>query len=313
MIDHEVKSETPIPATPIPATMVPETVEAFAHNLLNLADELDRGQADSSATAKVEADAELPAGMAGWEGAVENPESLVLEPDPAESYEPPALDPRACLRTFPVLNPLCRSEYLEQFRALRTRLCLEQRNWSLREQDLRVVSVLSPAAGDGRSFVASNLAAALAVSDAQVLLVDVNCAAPKLHQSLGVPAAPGLTEALQGPRGLANKAWWTVLHRVPDSNLFTMTLGAGGASQIDMVDLQRLPSLIEHWRQCFDWVILDGPAFATTSDAEILSHIADASLLVIRPGHTAFAEAQQATARMPAERILGVIMNHRRN
>ncbi len=297
----------------MPANMVPETAEAFAHNLLNLADELDRVTAGTSPESEGPEAESVAVETAEVEGSVKGEASQVLEPDPPESYEPPALDSQACLRTFPVLNPLCRSEYLEQFRALRTRLCLEQRNWSLREQDLRVVSVLSPAAGDGRSFVANNLAAALAVSDAQVLLVDVNCAAPKLHQSLGVPAAPGLTEALQGPRGLANKAWWTVLHRVPESNLFTMTLGAGGASQIDTVDLQKLPSLIEHWRQCFDWVILDGPAFAATSDAEILSHIADASLLVVRPGYTAFAEAQQAAVRMPAERILGVVMNHRRN
>lgn len=312
MTVNEATSET-MPAAPAasaaPAAMVPETLEAFAHNLLNLADELDGvsptpAAHEEPAAAVVEQTVE-PVASQGTQ-----PEA---EPDPVESYEPPALDRQACLRTFPVLNPLCRSEYLEQFRALRTRLCLEQRNWSLREQDLRVVSVLSPTVGDGRSFVASNLAAALAVSDAQVLLVDANSASPKLHQALGLPAAPGLTEALQGPRGLANKAWWTVLHRVPDSNLFTMTLGAGGASQIDTVDLQKLPSLIEHWRQCFDWVILDGPAFATTSDAEILSHIADASLLVLRPGYTGFAEAQQATARMPVERILGVVMNHRRS
>ena len=124
-----------------------------------------------------------------------------------------------------------------------------------------------------------------------------------------VAAAPGLTEALQGPRHLANRAWWTMLHRVPASNLFTMTLGSGTATAIDTVDLQKLPTLMEHWRNCFDWVILDGPAFHVTSDAEILSEIADASLLVIRPGRTLFADAQQAMARMPAGRVLGIVMN----
>jgi Mrp family chromosome partitioning ATPase len=283
--------------------------EDFAFNLLNLADRLEApGPArDEKARGEDQPEGREPLPEADPQ---EGPSAEILAE--SEAYEPPALDPVACLRTFAVLNPQCRREYLEQFRALRTRLCLEQRNWSLRQQDLRVVSVLSPAAGDGRSFIAANLAAALAVSDAQVLLVDVNTAGPKLHESLGIPPEPGLTEALQGPRGLANKAWWTVLHRVPGCNLFTMTLGAGGASQIDTVDLQKLPSLIEHWRQCFDWVILDGPAFEKTSDAEILSHIADASLLVLRPGHTPFALAQQATAHMPADRILGVVMNPRR-
>ena len=257
--------------------------------------------------------------LAGFvDGLTESTSAEPLPPDAHahatdEEYEPPALDRQACLLSFAILNPDCRQEYVEQFRALRTRLCLEQRAWSLREQDLRVVSVVSPSAGDGRSFVAANLAAALAVSDAQVLLVDANAAAPSLHRSLGIDAAPGLTEALQGPRGLANKAWWTTLRRVPDSNLFTMTLGAGGASQIDTIDLQKLPSLIEHWRQCFDWVILDGPAFAVTSDAEILAHLADASLMVIRPNHTPFAVAQLATSRMASDRILGVVLNpHRR-
>ncbi|MBY0505651.1 MAG: CpsD/CapB family tyrosine-protein kinase [Bryobacteraceae bacterium] len=267
--------------------------EAFAQTLLNLADQLD---------APPEPAAEPVPDVV--------PDVPVVEPV-EDSYEPPALDESACRKTFAVLNPQCRREYLEQFRALRTRLCLEQRNWSLQRQDLRVVSVLSPSAGDGRSFVAANLAASLAVSDAQVLLVDVNTASPGLHRQLGAPAEPGLTEALQGPRGLANQAWWTVLHRVPGCNLFVMTLGAGGATAIDTVDLQKLPSLIEHWRQCFDWVILDGPAFSESSDAEILSEIADASLLVIRPGHTRFAEAQKATARTPEGRVLGIVLNPR--
>ncbi len=272
----------------------------FADNLLHLAEQLE-APAEAKSAPEREPDREPePA----------EPADLVREEAP-DAYEPPELDAAACRRTFPVLNPQCRREYLEQFRALRTRLCLEQRNWSLRQQDLRVVSVLSPAAGDGRSFVAANLAASLAVSDAQVLLVDVNTAAPTLHDRLSVAAAPGLTEALQGPRGLANQAWWTTLRRVPDCNLFTMTLGAGGATAIDTVDLQKLPGLMEHWRHCFDWVILDGPAFEVTSDAEILSEIADATVLVIRPGRTLFSEAQRAVARMPAGRVLGIVMNPR--
>ncbi len=282
----------------------PALADAFAENLLLLAGRLDGTSVET-----------VPESVAEPEVETGSPEATPTVEDPVkepENYEPPALDPVACERTFAVLNPRCRAEYLEQFRALRTRLCLEQRNWSLRQAALQVVSVLSPEAEDGRSFIATNLAAALAVSDAQVLLVDVNTHAPSLHRSLEVSPMPGLTEALQGPRRAANQAWWTMLHRVPATNLFVMTLGAGGATAIDTADLQKLPALIEHWRQCFDWVILDGPAFATTSDAEVLSHIADASVLVVRPGETTFAEAQLATARMPKDRILGIVMNPRR-
>ena len=288
----------------------PVAAEHFALDLMNLADRLDEGASTQAAVEPTAGDPGL-AGDSSTSPASEAATATPLAPaDPGElEYEPPALDAQACLRTFPVLNPRCHRAYLEQFRVLRTRLCLEQRNWTSQQRDLRVISVLSPSAGDGRSFVAANLAAALAVSDAQVLLVDVNTGAPQLHESLGVPPVPGLTEALKGPRHLANQAWWTVLHRVPETNLFAMTLGAGGSSQIDTVDLQKLPSLMEHWRPCFDWVILDGPAFDVTSDAEILSHIADATLLIVRPGHTSFAEVQESTSRIPAEKILGVVMN----
>ena len=214
--------EEAIHGTPAPTSVAPE---AFAQTLLHLADQLDTATQEAPGSEAPAPEAQID--DARMEVPPEAPAAeTILAPAPSgdlaetDDFEPPALDPQACLRTFPVLNPQCRHEYLEQFRALRTRLCLEQRNWSLREQDLRVVSVLSPSEGDGRSFVAANLAAALAVSDAQVLLVDTNAVAPKLHHSLGVPASPGLTEALEGPRRLANQAWWTVLHRVPDSNLF---------------------------------------------------------------------------------------------
>ncbi len=308
MEKQEVVVEMNATFAPEPPAIDPALADAFAENLLLLAGRLD-GMA-------VEATPEsVPEPITEPEVETGSPEVAQAPEEPAKDndhYEPPALDPVACQRTFAVLNPRCRTEYLEQFRALRTRLCLEQRNWSLRQAALQVVSVLSPEAEDGRSFIATNLAAALAVSDAQVLLVDVNTHAPSLHRSLEVSPMPGLTEALQGPRRAANQAWWTMLHRVPETNLFVMTLGAGGATAIDTADLQKLPALMEHWRQCFDWVILDGPAFATTSDAEVLSHIADASVLVVRPGETTFAEAQLATARMPKDRILGIVMNPRR-
>ena len=82
----------------------------------------------------------------------------------------------------------------EGFRVLRTRILqrLSAYGWN-------TAAVVSPAAGDGRTFTVLNLALALAEDEQHtVLAVDLNLRRPVLHQRLGVPVEQGIDHYLEG-------------------------------------------------------------------------------------------------------------------
>jgi Mrp family chromosome partitioning ATPase len=217
----------------------------------------------------------------------------------------PTLDPDSCQRAFPILHPNCRREYLEQFRQLRNRVYLERRDRSLTGAPLRSLAILSPAAGDGKSFIAGNLAAALASAVGnRVLLLDASTSRGRWKHLLGFEHPEGLSEVLNG-----SQEWQSVIRRVPDLELYVMTLGAERATALDQVDLHRLPELLEKLHSAFDWIVLDGPAFADSADAELIGHLADASLLVVRKARTPFASLTGAIEQIPRARQLGVVLN----
>ena len=87
----------------------------------------------------------------------------------------------------------------ENLRALRSQLMLRWYNHTLQR---KVLAVCSPNAGDGRSFVAANLAVVLAQQGQKVLLVDANLRKPVLDQWFPAAKAPGLSAALAERMGL---------------------------------------------------------------------------------------------------------------
>lgn len=211
----------------------------------------------------------------------------------------------ACLDTFVILHPKCKKEYVEQFRQLRSRLTLAKKDWENAQMDLKVLAIVSPSEKDGKSFVAANLAAAMALgSDRKVLLIDLNPASTYATTSLGIQAAQGLTEAIE------TQEWQASVRRMGDTNLSVMPIGKRKAGNIDPVDFRRLPLLLEKLRDSFDWIILDGPAFNGSSDAELTANFADANLLVVRKNRTEFRDAARALNGIPAERVLGVVFNN---
>ena len=232
------------------------------------------------------------------------------EPSAGAAPAPSAVDSRklnweTCLDTFVILHPKCKKEYIEQFRQLRSRLTLVKKDWANAGTELKILSIASPSEKEGKSFVAANVAAALALgSDRKVLLIDLNPTSAYATTSLGIQSAPGLTEAIE------TNDWTPSVRSMADTNLSVMPIGRLKAGNIDPVDFRRLPILLEKLRESFDWIILDGPAFRESSDAELTASYADANLLVVRKNHTAFEDVAQALNAIPAERVLGIVFNH---
>ncbi len=189
----------------------------------------------------------------------------------------------------------------EQFRTLKVRLreLLEQ------DHQRKVVSVTSPHSEDGKSLVSANLAFCLADDlDQRVCLVDCDFRKPSVHLLLGMEIEPGLTNLLLEEKALPPHCF---MRRV--GNLYTMTAGPQPENPVELLSLQRMRELTHYLRAEFDVVIFDCPPNLPIADAQLVSHHADAILLVVRQAKTPYAALEKAMRGIDPEKFLGVVFN----
>lgn len=151
------------------------------------------------------------------------------------------------------------------------------------EQPLRpALAVVSLDAGDGRSWLAANLAVSLSQLGAKTLLVDANLRNPRQHEifGLGQPKS-GLTgilhrhqraEVLRPMRALPN------LHLLP--------AGAVPPNPLEILQGRGFTELMHKLRTGFTHVIVDTPAATAGADARLVAARCGASLLVARKGRS---------------------------
>jgi protein-tyrosine kinase len=188
----------------------------------------------------------------------------------------------------------------EQFRTLRSRL------YQLRaSQTLRTVLVTSSIPGEGKSFVANNLAHAIVRQpDRRALLIDADLRRPRLHFVFGAPSAPGLTEYL---REEADE--FSVIQCGQQPNLCLIPGGNEVSNPSELLSNNRLKGLIDRVSPMFDWVILDSPPCVPVADASVLADICDGVLLVVRSGSTPAEIAQKGVQQLQGKNILGIVLN----
>jgi protein-tyrosine kinase len=188
----------------------------------------------------------------------------------------------------------------EQFRTLRSRL------YRIREsKPLNTLLVTSSTPGEGKTFVAANLAQALVRQHGcRVLLADADMRAPRLHQILGVPAGPGLAEYLQGGRTELE-----VMQKGMDEELYFIQAGSHVTHPAELISNGGLKQLLARVAGLFDWIIFDSPPVLPVSDAVVLATMCDGVLFVVRAGITPAAVSQKACHQLQDANIVGVVLN----
>lgn len=189
---------------------------------------------------------------------------------------------------------------MEEFRTLRSRL------YHLREKrTLKTIVVGSALPAEGKSFVAANLAQVLARQHGRrVLLVDADLRKSKLHECVGAPAKPGLTEYLLGKADVTE-----VMGRGPMESLFFLPGGGAIANPAEVIANGKLKELFETVGPVFEWIIIDSPPVLPVSDATLIAAICDGVLLVVGAASTPFDLAQRARHEFRGSEILGVVLN----
>ena len=195
-------------------------------------------------------------------------------------------------------------EQAEAFRELRSRLLIEV----MRDGPRCALAILSPDAGDGKTYLAANLAVSFSQLGERTLLIDADVRTPRQHHVLGVkPNGVGLSSVLAGFSDAA-----ALVHEVPGlPHLYFVPAGPIPPNPVELMQRPRFGQLVRGLLEEFDHVIVDTPAAVRGPDARVIAARCGAALVVARKSRSRLAPLEgllSALARGPAQ-IAGVVMN----
>lgn len=170
----------------------------------------------------------------------------------------------------------------EAFRTLRTNLAF------LREkQEGKTLLFTSSIPAEGKSFVASNYAASLAIAHKKVLLVDCDIRRPRAHESFGIKIEKGLESVLTHDVPVDSLIMRDIL---PNLDLLPTKNMKHNVTELFLRD--KIKNMLIELRDRYDTIILDTPPLAVASDAAILSKAVDGVVVVVGYDQTAKRELE---------------------
>ena len=194
------------------------------------------------------------------------------------------------------------SQMAESYRALRTSLLLSNLG-----APPKVIMVTSARPQEGKTTTSINTAIVLAQKGVRVLLMDADLRRPSIHKTLGMGPRSGLSNVLTGSATLQQ----TITASAILPNLFIMPAGTPPPNPAELLASSNMGGLVEELRELYDHIVIDTPPTLSVTDAVVLSPRADATILVIRSGHTtkqALRRARDILTQVNAH-VAGVLLN----
>ncbi|GAA4923175.1 Wzz/FepE/Etk N-terminal domain-containing protein [Actinoplanes utahensis] len=175
----------------------------------------------------------------------------------------------------------------------------------------QIIVVTGTSRGSASTLVAANLAAALARTGSDVVLIGAHLpdsvidAAP-LARMFGISAVPGLSDLLAGRVALAR-----ALQRTPRIPSLRVITTGGAATAAGLMQSQRLRDTLQTLRKQGGYIIIEAPSTSSSADAQSLASLADAAILAVelrRSGRPALIDATEQLRRVGTKLLGAVVM-----
>ncbi len=174
------------------------------------------------------------------------------------------------------------------------------------ESPLKSLAVISSGSGDGKSFLAANLAVTFSQMGQRTLLIDADLRRGRLHRMFGLANGTGLSSMLN--RSIVPGS----LQRIPGlRNLTVLTRGPDAPNPSELLSRDVFDHLLEAFARSFDIVILDTPGVAEEPDATLIAQRAGAALVMARKDVSAFEAVVELVESGGTQRVavLGSVLN----
>ena len=194
------------------------------------------------------------------------------------------------------------SPQVEGLRALRSQLMLR---WFTDEAERKTLAIASPGRGEGRSYLAANLAVVFSQLGEHTLLIDADLRNPRQHRLFGLENRSGLSSLLSN-RGDAGD-----VQRIPSFvDLSVLPAGPMPPNPQELLGRQAFARLLDEFSREFDVVIIDTPADGDCADSRTIAVRASGALLVARKHQTSLVKLgtlNEALRRMGVQVVGSVV------
>lgn len=192
----------------------------------------------------------------------------------------------------------------QEFRTLRNNLSLQTSR-----QDVSVLLITSATAGEGKSYVAANLAASFAMEGKRTLLVEGNLHRPILATVFDLQPNKGLS-SLVGADSASVKAD-DLITETKIQNLAVAPAGESLADPATLLAGSGFKVFLDQVKDEFDVVLIDGPAMADASEAGLIAELANGVVVVTKadgPSKRDVAQTIAQVRQLPAT-LIGTVLN----
>ena len=197
------------------------------------------------------------------------------------------------------------SEIAEEFRSIRAQLL---KTWLSRGR--KTLAIVSPGAGEGRSYFAANMALAFSQLGKSTLLIDADLRAPRQHEIFNISSRIGLSMLLAGRVRLEE------LDMLPDEvpgfpHLSVLSCGAVPPNPAELLSCDRFPSILHEVEKYFDVIIIDSPSASYRSDILSIASVAGSALVITRSGYSNMEDTKALVENInqAGAEIVGAVLN----
>ncbi len=173
-------------------------------------------------------------------------------------------------------------------------------------QPPKVILVTSAVEQEGKTTVASRLAASLARSDKRTLLLDGDLRHPNVHLALELEIGTGLSELLRGEISVDEAIQPTAIE-----GLFAMTAGQCDYAAVTALSRPELGKAFKQLRESFDHVVIDAGPVLAFADALLLGQQSDIAIVTALKDSSSVPNVNAAIERLRAVgiRVVGTVIN----
>ena len=199
-----------------------------------------------------------------------------------------------------------KSSFSESIRTVRTNLGFSSVN-----KEIKTILVTSPEPGDGKSFISANLAAAYAMDNKKVLIVDCDLRRGRQCKIFGIKkfSDKGYTNLILNYRKNTDLSKYIVSTSI--DNLYLLPNGPTPPNPIELLSSNNNKKLLDNLRGLYDIIILDCPPALGLSDTLIMTRYSDANIVNITYKKTKIEALKEVKKNMEKANssITGVIIN----
>ncbi len=182
-----------------------------------------------------------------------------------------------------IVDKKSKSAISESLRSIRTNL-----EFITSKKTSKVITVTSTVGGEGKTFVAVNLAAVIALTNQRVVVLDLDMRKPKIHLAFGAENHIGLSTIL-----IEKNTMEDCIQHSRIADLDFITAGPTPPNPSELILLPTLDKLIEDLKLKYDVIIIDTPPVGIVTDGILLMSKSDVPLYIVRINYSKFFVAQE--------------------